>query len=371
MTPIGNNMQAGKLRHQIIIQENQYPQDELGKAQRDSYGAPIDHWVNIWTCRASIEPLSGKEYFAAQQIQAEQMTRFRIRYPHFQIWPGMRIKYRDPVLNADRYFNINSVIDQNEMHVDLFIMATELIKPLTVTGGESGSSPSGGESSPSAPESGFESGTESGTESEPEPDPFPNVIISESFEAAPGYDDPNWEEDSWGGTVDPDAAAPTTGWGSQSCRLKVDWDPVRGHADYAGIMIENWPGYLTHADFYFEFYLNNMTGSIDNKNQLCILYYLSDKSIEIYVKKVGTGYQIGLAEANVNWWWCDTVFQLQEKVSAEIIINQAGYFEWKVNGAVVSTFTSECTPGTFYFYADNYEFDSVDVYVDNLEIHSV
>jgi SPP1 family predicted phage head-tail adaptor len=134
-------MQAGKLRNKIVIQENQYPLDEQGKAQKDVYGAPIDRWIDIWTCRSSIEPLSGREYFASAQVQAEQVTRFRIRYPRFQIWPGMRIKYHDPVLDADRFFDIQAVIDQNEMHVDLFIMAAEQIKPLTVAGGaESASS---------------------------------------------------------------------------------------------------------------------------------------------------------------------------------------------------------------------------------------
>jgi SPP1 family predicted phage head-tail adaptor len=133
-------MKIGKLRRKIVIQENQYPLDELGKPQRDEYGAPINNWVDIYTCWASMEPLSGKEYFAAAQVQAEQVTRFRIRYPRFQLWPGMRVKYRDLVLNADRYFDINAVIDQNEMHVEVFIMATEQIKPLAPAGSESSSS---------------------------------------------------------------------------------------------------------------------------------------------------------------------------------------------------------------------------------------
>jgi len=126
-------MQAGKLRHRITIQENQ-------SSAKDIYGAPVDNWVDLWICWANIEPLSGREYFASQQIQAEQVTRFRIRYPRLQIWPGMRIKYRDQVLNKDRYFNINAAIDQNEMHVDLFLMATEQVKPLTTAAAASESS---------------------------------------------------------------------------------------------------------------------------------------------------------------------------------------------------------------------------------------
>jgi len=123
-------IQAGKLRRKIVIQENQYPRDDFGKAVRDEYGAPIDNWVDIWTCYASMEPLSGKEYFAAQQIQAEQITRFRIRYPRIQIHPGMRVKHHDPVLDADRHFDIGAVIDQNEMHVEVWLMTTEEVKPI-------------------------------------------------------------------------------------------------------------------------------------------------------------------------------------------------------------------------------------------------
>ena len=123
-------MQAGRLNSKIVIQENQYVLDGFGQPQRDEAGAPIDNWVDLWTCRVSIEPLSGREFFAAAQVQAEQMTRFRIRYPRIQIWPGMRIKYTDPILKADRYFNINAVIDQNERHIELWIMATEQVKPI-------------------------------------------------------------------------------------------------------------------------------------------------------------------------------------------------------------------------------------------------
>jgi SPP1 family predicted phage head-tail adaptor len=137
-------MLAGKMRHRITIQENRPPQDEQGRAQRDDYGAPLDSWVDIRACWASIEPLSGREYFAAAQIQAEQVTRFRIRYPWIQIWPGMRIKYRDPALDADRFFNIQAVIDPDEMHVELQLMATDQAKPLSLDESSSSSGAGGG-----------------------------------------------------------------------------------------------------------------------------------------------------------------------------------------------------------------------------------
>jgi len=123
-------IQAGKLRHKITIQENQYPVDDFGKALRDEYGATIDNWVDIWTGWASKEPLSGREYFAAQQIQAEQMTKFKIRYQRIQIHPGMRIKWNDPVLNIDHYFDIVSPINLNELNREVWIMTIEQVKKI-------------------------------------------------------------------------------------------------------------------------------------------------------------------------------------------------------------------------------------------------
>jgi SPP1 family predicted phage head-tail adaptor len=133
-------MQLGNLRHRITIQENRYQRDEANLQVRDASGAPVDEWVDVRTCWASMEPLSGREYFAAAQVQAEQVTRFRIRYPRFHIWQGMRVKYLDSVLIAVRYFNIQAVIDPNEMHIEMLLMTTEQIKPLVAEGSESSSS---------------------------------------------------------------------------------------------------------------------------------------------------------------------------------------------------------------------------------------
>lgn len=113
-------MEAGKLRHRITIQENQW-------TERDLAGKEVDNYVDLWTGRASIEPLSGREYYASAQIQAEGMTRFRIRYPGFQVKPHMRVKWTDAKTSTVRYYDIDSVIDQNERHIDVFLMATETL----------------------------------------------------------------------------------------------------------------------------------------------------------------------------------------------------------------------------------------------------
>lgn len=65
-------MQAGKLRHVISIQRPVLTQDNLGQ-QSTSFE---DLYTGV---RAEIVPLSGREYVAAKQVNAEVTTRMTIR----------------------------------------------------------------------------------------------------------------------------------------------------------------------------------------------------------------------------------------------------------------------------------------------------
>ncbi len=66
-------MQPGKLRHRVDIQVKPTTQDE--------YGEPNAAYVNVWTnVPAAIESLSGREFFAAQQINAEINAKITIRW---------------------------------------------------------------------------------------------------------------------------------------------------------------------------------------------------------------------------------------------------------------------------------------------------
>lgn len=107
-------MQAGELRHKLDI--------EMERNLQDSYGQTTQEWVvfysGLW---ASIEPLSGKEYFSSQQVNAEISHRIKIRY-RAGIKPNMRVKFGDA-----RYFNIVSVMDIKERHREIHLMCTEVI----------------------------------------------------------------------------------------------------------------------------------------------------------------------------------------------------------------------------------------------------
>jgi SPP1 family predicted phage head-tail adaptor len=65
-------MKAGKLRQTIAI--------ERATIEQDPYGQPIEGWETIGTFAASVEPINGREYFAAQAVQSEVTTRIRMRY---------------------------------------------------------------------------------------------------------------------------------------------------------------------------------------------------------------------------------------------------------------------------------------------------
>ena len=84
-------MRAGKLRHQVVIQSPTLSQDP-------QTGEMLNGWADFATCWASIEPLSAREFIAAQAGQSEITARIVIRYRP-GVLPTMRILYRGKVYN--------------------------------------------------------------------------------------------------------------------------------------------------------------------------------------------------------------------------------------------------------------------------------
>jgi SPP1 family predicted phage head-tail adaptor len=105
-------VKIGKLRHRITI--------ELVTETQDIDGSVIESWSAYATSQASIEPISGREYFAAQSTQADVTHRIRIRYLS-GITPKMRVNY------SSRIFDILSVININERNRELQLMCRESI----------------------------------------------------------------------------------------------------------------------------------------------------------------------------------------------------------------------------------------------------
>lgn len=109
-------LNAGKLNKQVTIQRT-----VAGSPARDSYGEPNTYWDTLDVVWAAVEPLSGREFWAQQQVQSEVAVRIRIRYRN-DVDSGMRVSY------GGRYFYIQSVIDPQEQHVELHLMCSEGVR---------------------------------------------------------------------------------------------------------------------------------------------------------------------------------------------------------------------------------------------------
>jgi len=103
-------IEIGDMRHRITFQKPVETPDE--------HKGHTVSWQDMITAWASVEPLSGREYFYAHQIQAEVTHRVKTRYRQ-DITVKMRIKHRDRVLE------IESIIDLKERHQILEILCRE------------------------------------------------------------------------------------------------------------------------------------------------------------------------------------------------------------------------------------------------------
>ncbi|TKS58779.1 MAG: head-tail adaptor protein [Nitrospira sp.] len=105
-------MRAGTLRHLCMVQSLQ--------VTRDTAGAEVQTWQDIAAVSVAIEPLAGREFFAAQQVNAELSHRVRMRYRPGLI-PTMRLQY------GTRALLIESIINLQEHNRELELLCREVI----------------------------------------------------------------------------------------------------------------------------------------------------------------------------------------------------------------------------------------------------
>lgn len=95
-------MNAGRLRHSITIEQKTPLVDELGDEQAFS-------WDSYCSRRASVQPLRGREYFAAAQEQTELSHKVILRADSttLGITAAMRVNYGGRLLDIEAVININ------------------------------------------------------------------------------------------------------------------------------------------------------------------------------------------------------------------------------------------------------------------------
>ena len=105
-------MRAGMLRHRVTIQRQEIV---FGK-----FGAPLHDkvWENVATVWASLEAMSGREFFASQQAQSEVTQRIPIRYR-----PDVTADMR--VIHNGKVFNIGAPLPDNRGR-ELVLMCREV-----------------------------------------------------------------------------------------------------------------------------------------------------------------------------------------------------------------------------------------------------
>lgn len=99
------------MRHLVKLQS--YAVTTNSHGEEDKTYADIDE---VW---ADIQPLRGKELFAAQQVQAEVDLKVFVRYPE------TTLAAKDRVLFGTRTFDILAVINSSERNRHLELLCKE------------------------------------------------------------------------------------------------------------------------------------------------------------------------------------------------------------------------------------------------------
>ena len=100
-------MKAGQLDQRVTVERFTSTQDELGQ--------PIEAWAPLFTCWAAVEPLTGREYLAAQAAVSEVTARIRMR---FRPW----MTAQDRVIHNGTTYGIESLVDVRSDHRELVLM---------------------------------------------------------------------------------------------------------------------------------------------------------------------------------------------------------------------------------------------------------
>lgn len=95
-------MFAGKLRHRVIIQRQAETQDSTN-------GSVEVAWQDVASCWAAIEPVSVREFTAAQVEQSKISTRIIIRYRD-DVTAKMRVLHEAKSM----YYNIHGVLSDKD-----------------------------------------------------------------------------------------------------------------------------------------------------------------------------------------------------------------------------------------------------------------
>ncbi len=106
-------MRAGRLREIVTFQRRSTAQDGFGEQSKD--------YTDLATVWGAVEPLSGREFFAAQQVQSDVSVRVTCRYSS----AIAGVTEKDRIQHGAVFYDIRSVIDVDSRHRELQFMCTK------------------------------------------------------------------------------------------------------------------------------------------------------------------------------------------------------------------------------------------------------
>jgi SPP1 family predicted phage head-tail adaptor len=105
-----SNVEAGKLRHRVSIQDQTWT--------LDSNGARVIAWVPVADVWAAVEPLSAREFIQSAATQSRVVARITIRARELR--PTMRIIHRGQA------YNIHGVLPDKNSGLEYVTLPVEV-----------------------------------------------------------------------------------------------------------------------------------------------------------------------------------------------------------------------------------------------------
>ena len=95
-------MKAGRLRHRVRI--------ERQTQSTDQYGAPTKTWATEIETNASVDSVSGREYFGAERDLNEETLKITMRR-----WPGFHLDgtFRAIDLDSGAQYDLRAVLESH------------------------------------------------------------------------------------------------------------------------------------------------------------------------------------------------------------------------------------------------------------------
>lgn len=106
-------MRIGRLKKRVMFQR---------KAETlDAYGENVGGWSDLVTVSAAVEPIAGREFFAAMQVQNDVTTMIICRYSS----AVSGVSTKDRIVFGTNTYDINSIINVRSENREIQFMCVQ------------------------------------------------------------------------------------------------------------------------------------------------------------------------------------------------------------------------------------------------------